>query len=98
MDISRARFVDARQSTFNQVGRDQTTIYNRIHISILPFGLRQWPYRIAMDVDANNLSRPRSGSDIHSQGSHVVMHRATPDVDTATGRIEQIIPLLIDHS
>jgi hypothetical protein len=99
MDFSRAGFVDARQSTFNQVGRDQT-IYNRIqyHISISPVGSQQRPYRFAVDVGANSLSRPRSGPDILSQGNHLVTHRATPDVDTTTGLIEQIIPLLIDHS
>jgi len=89
MDFGHAGFVDARQCTFNQVGRDQ--IYNRTqyYISISPFCSRQRPYRIT-----NNLSQPRRSGPI--EGSHVITHQpdATPNVNTTAGLIDQTIPSL----
>jgi hypothetical protein len=77
--------LDARQSTFNQSGRD----INYYFISISP-RFEQNPHPIAIDI-YDNLSRPASGPDSLSQGSHMVTDSSTDlDEDTTIRLIDQI--------
>jgi hypothetical protein len=104
MSFNDVGYVDARHSTFSQVGRDynQTTIHNRhYHISIFPFCSRRRPHHIAIDF-GDNLSQTTFRPDSLTPGSHhiqVVMHPLSDGIsdiiDPATSLVEQITHFLL---
>jgi hypothetical protein len=87
MDFGHVEQLDARQSTFNQAGRD--IIHYHIHIS--PLESSSKAHYITIN-NGNNLSRPTSCPDSLSRPSHLVClsSDAAPDVDSTTGLIDQI--------
>jgi hypothetical protein len=98
MDFSQ---VDARQSTFNHAGRDQTTIHSRdihYHIHLSPFSLRRRSPRIAINIADDKRPRPTSCPDSLSKGSRLNRYpsEVVLDIDTTTGLINQITSSLLD--
>jgi hypothetical protein len=94
--------VDARQSTFNQVGRDlhdhRTTIHN-YHIYISPCGSRRRSHRIGVEID-NDLRRPIGNSNILPPRSSVAysLSETAAKVDAAVCLIDQLTELLSDSN
>jgi hypothetical protein len=97
MSVSRARYVDARQSTFNQAGRDlhnHHTVQYHIHVS--PGNSQQGSHRVAIDITNNTLSqRPSPDSSAQRQLVRYPSSDVVLDVDTATGLIDEITCFLI---
>ena len=95
--------VDARQSTFNQIAGDQTTIiHNHITIIVPARGLsgsRTGRSRLAIDV-ADALSLPTHGPETSSSESHGILGRWSPSstiaiIGAAGDLIEQIVDSLL---
>jgi hypothetical protein len=92
-----ASHVDARQSTFNQVGGDQTTIIHNHLTIILPPGLSRRRSCLAIDI-ADTLSLPIRGTET---SSHEILGRYSSSstialIGTAVDLVEQIAELLMD--
>lgn len=101
MAFSHSGYIDARGSTFNQVGRDQTqnTITHNTYIISL-FGSGSTPQQHPLDI-SHDLSQPTSGHEALSPARLHVAATCPSDhlhaVDTAAGFIIRITILLINH-
>ena len=92
--FARVNTLDARGSTFNNVGRDQITNNNWFL-----FGSCHRCTHCQLPLNPNyNPPRP-TGPDFLPQGSHLVTYRsdAIPDIEATTGVIDQITHYLYDH-
>ena len=93
--FARVNTLDARGSTFNNVGRDQITNNNWFF-----FGSCHRCTHCQLPLNPNyNPSRATTGPDFLPQGSHLVTYRsdAIPDIEATTGVIDQITHYLYDH-
>jgi hypothetical protein len=96
MAFSHAGYVDARQSNFNQIGRDyhQTTFHNptiHYHIYLSPSRSPRRPHRIAIDI-ADPLSPLIGITDITPQGRPVTYSSsdAVGIIGASIGLVDQI--------
>lgn len=111
MAFSRSRYADARRSTFNDVGHDQTIVYNsgptvhNVHIHFSLFGSAQTPHHLppsprTSNDDNSNILQPTSESRTSSQRRLVTTHHFSETafvVETAVGLIVEIATVLIDR-
>jgi hypothetical protein len=97
--VHHVEYVDARQSTFIQAGRDQTTHHHHHHCHIYIFP-RSSPLRhhIALDV-REKPSLPIGDSEVLPQARRAAYsaHEALALVSAAVVLIDQITELLMDH-
>ena len=102
MAFTHPNSVDARQSTFVDIGRDQ--IYQTVQINISLFGPRQPPLHTLRHSSNALVTGPASPPKILGRGNTAnlipVYHSSTviSTIDSAAGLVIQIVQLLIGHA